>query len=249
MAPFPSPFPWQLPEVERKRLRGGDYLWLLEPFLNGERRASDAQPFGVENFLVLLVNLTGGDLPPDAVQRYAPGLIPVSLGGGGGGGGGGNAHVVRAGNVMVLETPPSGRLVGVGSGVPTLVVLFPPGEPAEQKWHKMWGACLGLESRFPQLQGKVLVEPPVDEWKAIVSALAAAGVPCVELGPCAPWSGLGAPHACGARGHAGTRTRGARGRARENKSRQKLNAPRRPSRGDGKALYVRGRRACGVASV
>ena len=57
----------------RKRLRGGDYLWLLEPFLNGERRATDAQPFGVENFLVLLVNLTGGDLPPDAVQRYAPG--------------------------------------------------------------------------------------------------------------------------------------------------------------------------------
>ena len=49
--------------------------------------------------------------------------------------------------------------------------------------------------------------------------------------------GLGAPHACGARGHAGTRTRGARGRARENKSRQKLNAPRRARCA-----------ACGVAS-
>ena len=54
---------------------------------------------------------------------------------------------------------------GVGSGVPVLVVLFPPAEGAEVKWHKMWGACTSLETRFAQLKGRVVVKPPVDEWR------------------------------------------------------------------------------------
>ena len=159
-----------LPEAERRTLRGGEYLWLLEPYLAGERRGTESAPFGAENFLVLLVNLRGAPLPREAVGLYAPGLIPVSMGGGNGGIG----HLVRAGHVMVLEAPPSGRLVGAGSGVPSLVVLFPPPETAEIKWHKMWGACTSLETRFPQLRGRVFVEPPIDEWRSVVASLAAA---------------------------------------------------------------------------
>ena len=37
----------------------------------------------------------------------------------------------------------------------------------------MWGRT-SLEARFPQLRGRVFVEPPIDEWRTVVASLAAA---------------------------------------------------------------------------
>ena len=61
--------------------KAGKYLWLLEPFLNGERRVSDEAKFGAEQFFIILVNLSGSaeGLPTSAIPDYAPGLTPVSM--------------------------------------------------------------------------------------------------------------------------------------------------------------------------
>ena len=155
-----------LGEGEKRTLRGGEYLALLEPFLAGERRAAPADTFGLDRFLVLIVNLTGAPLPPTAMREYAPGLQPCAMHEA--------AQLARAGSVMLLEQPPSGRQFQTTAGTPTLILLFPPPAGAEPKWHKMAAACLALEARHPQLAGRVLTAPPVAEWRAAVTSMAAA---------------------------------------------------------------------------
>ena len=133
----------------------------------GDRRPA-AAPFGIENFLVCLVNLTGKPLPPETVNEYCPGSLPITAGKDT------NSHVAKAGCVVLI----GGAAVWQGTGVPTLVLLFPPQADAETKYHKMHAACMTLEQRYPQtLTGKVLVAPSVDEWKAVVSSLAAQLLP------------------------------------------------------------------------
>ena len=69
--------------------------------------------------------------------------------------------------------------------MPTLVVLFPPAEGAEVKWHKMWQACATLEDRFPALRGRVLRAPGRDAYRDLVRDLAAS-LPEVEIVELAP---------------------------------------------------------------
>ena len=169
-----------LPAADRQLLRGGEYLWILEAFLRGERRPAPAT-YGIENFLVCLVNLTGAPLPADIISEYCPGMLQISMrdtmkGGDGAGQQSGGAHLgqlVRPGCALLLEVPPSGRLVGGGTGIPTLVILFPPDESAESKWHKMAAACRSLDQRYPHLAGMLHVRPPIDQWRATVANYAA----------------------------------------------------------------------------
>ena len=160
-----------LGEGERRTLHNGEYLEWLEPFLKGERRSAATASFGLERFLLLIVNLTGAALPPEIARDYAPGMTPCRMH---------DAHqLARAGSVMVLEHPPSGQWLSGrqfqdAAGTPTLVLLFPPRADAETKWHKMLAVCESLVVRFPQLNGRVLVAPSADEWRVAVQAMAAA---------------------------------------------------------------------------
>lgn len=157
-----------LPEMDKRLLRGGEYLWLLEPLLRGERRGGTAS-FGLDRFLLLLVNLTGAPLPGGTLSEYAPGMLPIAPQDHHSG-----AHLVRTGCVLMLEIPPSGRLLAAGSSTPTLVLIFPPAPQAAVKWQKMWQACAAIEGRHPHLAGRVLIQPPASEWRAVVASLVTA---------------------------------------------------------------------------
>lgn len=77
-------------------LRQGRYLHLLEPYLQGERRAVPSAS-GFDRFCLLLVDLSGGQLAEGTISAYAPGMRRWGKG------------RPRAGEVGLLSMPPGPR--------------------------------------------------------------------------------------------------------------------------------------------
>ena len=175
-------------------VREGSYLAHLEPYLEGHRRPRDGggASFGLEQFCVIVSNLSGAPLPAGALEecvgpplplraspfprapaagshtpglagRYAPGML-LRLASEKG-------AAPCAGTVLSLDAPPGGRFFS--PTVPTLVLIVPPGRGVEPKWTKMMNSCQTLDDRFPSLAGgRVFVRPPLEQWKEAVAKLA-----------------------------------------------------------------------------